>query len=168
VENPDSFDLWGNPVFSTKGKKGRPPFRPTVENVNRVNMLLAAGWTNERIASTILDARTGKAISLPTLHRYFRDALKERFVARDRMVARQMERVWAQAEKGNLGAEKLLRTMFEDEMRAAAADRARKGGETDDFAPPEKNSAKGKKLARADDAVALFQGSSLLNPGAAH
>jgi hypothetical protein len=86
-------------------------------------MLLACGWSNERIARCIVDPRTGKAISIPTLQRYFRCELSERVHARDRLVARQMEVAAVAAfEKGNVGAMRFFQQLLEknDMMQAEA------------------------------------------------
>lgn len=71
-------------------------------------MLLAMGWGNERIAGCILDPRTGKPISVPTLKRYFRAELKVREVARDQLTARRLMMAHDAAESGNVGAMRLL------------------------------------------------------------
>ena len=63
-------------------------------------MLLAMGWSNDRIAGVIRDPRTGKSISVPTLKRYFRSELSVRLVARDMLVAKQLELAWAKMEGG--------------------------------------------------------------------
>lgn len=112
-ENPDLVDLWGNRVYRTAGKRGRPPFQRTEENVCRVKMLLAAGWSTERIARCVVDPRTGKSISVPTLHRYFRNELAEREAERDRLEARRLERVWSKAEGGDTGAERLFSQLLD-------------------------------------------------------
>ena len=92
-ENPDDIDLFGNPVYSTKGKRGRPRFEWTKENSSKVSILLGLGWCNSRIAGCILDPRTGKPISEPTLKRHFRSELSERNAMADRMTARRFQRV---------------------------------------------------------------------------
>ncbi|MFV1573713.1 hypothetical protein VXL47_12230 [Phaeobacter sp. JH20_30] len=112
-EKPDAVDLFGNVVYSKKGKRGRPPFEWTQENSNKISMLLSLGWSNSRIAACVLDPRTGKAISEPTLKRYFRSELFERNAMADRAEARRFERVWLAAEAGNIGAERLLGQMIE-------------------------------------------------------
>lgn len=112
-EIPDGTDLFGNPVYTTKGKRGRPPFEWTEENSCKVSMLLGLGWSNRRIAACIVDPRTGKAISEPTLKRHFRSELQERNNMRDRLDARRFERTWLAAEQGNIGAERLLQQLLE-------------------------------------------------------
>ncbi|AWI85160.1 hypothetical protein CEW88_15530 [Alloyangia pacifica] len=120
-ENSCEVDLWGNRIFSRKGKRGRPPFERTEENARKVSMLLAMGWSNSRIARCIIDPRTGKHISEPTLKRYFRSELQERDFQRDRLVARQLEvAATAAFDGGNVGAMRFLQTLVEknDTMRA--------------------------------------------------
>ncbi|MCV2877598.1 hypothetical protein OE699_01930 [Sedimentimonas flavescens] len=97
--------------------KGRPPFEWTSENSNKVSMLLAAGWSNERIAGVVLDPRTGKSISVPTLKRHFRAELAIRDAARDRLEAERLMRVWGQAQSGNVGAERVFMQLLDKNDR---------------------------------------------------
>lgn len=144
-------DLFGNEVCLTPRGRGRPPFERTQENANSVSMLLAMGWTNERIASAIVDPRTGKSISVPTLKRYFRAELKVRDAARDRMRLRQFMRLWQAAEAGNLGAERQFERMVEANDRLLAE--ARLGDRKPaDAAPP-----RGVKELSADQAAEAEQ-----------
>lgn len=80
-------------------------------------MLLAAGWSNERIAGVVLDPRTGKSISLPTLKRHFRAELSIRDAARDRLEAERLMRVWDMASSGNVGAERVFMNLLEKNDR---------------------------------------------------
>jgi hypothetical protein len=113
-------DLFGNLVYRVPRKRGRPRFERTEENAHKVSMLLALGWSNRRVAGCILDPRTGKPISEPTLKRYFRSELQVRDVARDQMTARRFERLWTAAEGGNIGAERQLDKLIEKNDRALA------------------------------------------------
>lgn len=97
--------------------RGRPAFEWTKENSNKVSMLLAAGWSNERIAGVVLDPRTGKSISLPTLKRHFRAELAIRDAARDRLEAERLMRVWDMASSGNVGAERVFMNLLEKNDR---------------------------------------------------
>jgi hypothetical protein len=146
-ENPDAFDLFGNPVFSTKGKRGRPKFQWTEENARKVSMLLGLGWSNSRIASCIVDPRTGNAISEPTLKRYFRSELGERNKMRDRLEARRFERTWAAAEAGNIGAERLLMQMLEKNDLMGASRRLDDAQSGRDAEKPDRETKLGKKEA---------------------
>ncbi len=113
-------DLWGNWVYREKRKRGRPPFERTEENARKVSMLLSLGWSNARVAGCIIDPRTGKSISEPTLKRYFRSELQSRAVARDQLTARRFARLWEAAENGNIGAERQIDKMIERNDRALA------------------------------------------------
>ncbi|MFQ6550492.1 resolvase [Aestuariibius sp. 2305UL40-4] len=126
--DPISYTLFGDPVYDTKGKRGRPPFRRTEENANKVMMLLAAGWSNRRIASCILDPRTGKSISEPTLKRYFRSELALRDEARDQLKAKQLMVAAEAAFDGNVGAMRLLEQLMEKNDAMLASLRLKAGG----------------------------------------
>lgn len=101
-------DLFGDPVYRSNGKRGRPAHEWTIRNSNKVKMLLAVGWSNQRIANSIY-------VSLPTLRKHYFSELKVRDIMRDRMVARQFELVLEAAESGNVAAMKELRSMIEKE-----------------------------------------------------
>ena len=115
MDHDDSYrvDLWGNQIYRRVGKKGRPPFERTDENASKINMLLACGWSNARIADCVIDPRTGKSISVPTLKRHFRAELQERDVARDRLFAKRIGVTADVAFDGNIGAMRLLNLMIE-------------------------------------------------------
>lgn len=117
---PAQENLFGEVWYETAGKRGRPPFQRTLENANKILMLLAAGWTNDRIAECTLDPRTGNGISVKTLKRYFSPELSSRFTARDRLLAKRMMRVWALAEAGNVAAEKLFGQLMDENDSALA------------------------------------------------
>lgn len=93
----EDFDLFGNPYIAEPPRRGRPPHVVTKETRNRVNMLVALGWTNPRIAGVL-------GITLPTLRKHYFFELRQRDTARDRLEARRFEIVWRQAEAGNVGA----------------------------------------------------------------
>ncbi|MFQ6553406.1 resolvase [Aestuariibius insulae] len=120
---PISYTFWGDPVFDRKGKRGRPPFERTDENANKVMMLLAMGWGNDRIAGCILDPRTGKSISVPTLKRHFRSELSVRDQARDQFMAKQLMVAAQAAFDGNVGAMRLLNQMVEKNDALLASSR---------------------------------------------
>ncbi|MGI3169995.1 resolvase [Pseudooceanicola sp. C21-150M6] len=116
AENPDDIighTLFGEPVYRVRRKRGRPPFEWTEENSHKVSMLLAMGWGNERIAGCIVDPRTGKTISTPTLKRYFRSELAIRDQARDQLFTRQMMALAELGFGGNVGALRELQRMVE-------------------------------------------------------
>lgn len=112
----DVFDLFGNPVRAGKGKRGRPSFEVTERNRNKVKLLLAMGWSGERIANAI-------ECSLATLKRYFRAELVVRDQMRDRLDAEHLMQVTEQAAAGNVGAHRLLVNLIDrnDRMNAERA-----------------------------------------------
>ena len=101
----DDFDLFGNPVRAGKGQRGRPSFEATTRIRNKVKLLLALGWSNDRI---------GKAIdaSIATLKRHFRAELKVRDAMRDRLEAERLMSVFELAENGNVGAHRQFDKML--------------------------------------------------------
>lgn len=102
----ENFDLLGDPIPEGWGKRGRPQHIATRENRNKVVLLLALGWSNERIAAAI-------GITPPTLRKnYFRE-LKVRAEARDRMEAAVAARLWKLVEAGNVGAIKAFRAFVD-------------------------------------------------------
>lgn len=110
------FDLFGNPVEAKTGKPGRPRKEATPEDRNKVKMLLAVGWSNERIASVL-------HMSLPTFRRLFFQELKFRAVARDMLDARRLELAVTAAVGGNVGAMRQVDRLLEmfDRMKAERA-----------------------------------------------
>lgn len=115
------FDLFGNPIPEGKGKRGRPAHVPTLEMSNRVKMLLAMGWTNERIARAC-------NVTTPTLRKHYFSILKTRDEMRDRLDARRLELAFREAEKGNVGAMRLFTTLIEKNDLALADAAARRAG----------------------------------------
>ena len=101
-----NFDLFGNPVREGVGQRGRPPYEATEKDRNKVKLLLALGWANQRIANAL-------GISPATLKRYFRAELKVRDAMRDRLDARRIEIAMEQANAGNIAALKELGAMIE-------------------------------------------------------
>lgn len=104
------FDLFGNPVRDRKGERGRPPFEVTDRIRNKVKLLLAMGWANERIANAI-------EVSLATLKRYFRAELKTRDAMRDRLDAERLMVVTERALDGVVGSQRLLGEMMDKNDR---------------------------------------------------
>ncbi len=91
------FDLFGDPVPDNHGRRGRPQHIPTQENRNKVSMMLAWGWSNDRIAAVL-------RCTLPTLRKHYFSELKFREVARDRLVMQQAAMLWGQFKDGNVAA----------------------------------------------------------------
>ncbi|OLP56660.1 hypothetical protein BJF92_11265 [Rhizobium rhizosphaerae] len=138
------FDLFGNPVPLGRGKRGRPEHVPTIENRNRVSMLLALGWSNERIANSL-------AITLPTLRKHYFSELKQRGAMRDRLEARRLELAWRTAEAGNVGAMKEFGRLVEKSDRMEIERELAQDRKQD--AAPEKEARLGKKALEAQRAL---------------
>lgn len=143
-ELPD-IDLFGYPDRPGRGQRGRPRFRPTLRDRNRVRLLLALGWSNERIAAAV-------EVSLPTLRRYFKAELKEREVMRDRFDARRFELAMEQANRGNMAALREVNRMVDRNDRALLEARLRSGQEEES-----KQEDVGKKEAARRAAVRLIE-----------
>lgn len=101
-----ALDLFGDPLPANWGKRGRPEHVPTQHNRNRVAMMVALGWSNERIASAVF-------ITLPTLRKHYRSELKFREVARDRLNATLANKLWELFLGGNVAAGKEFRDFIE-------------------------------------------------------
>lgn len=93
------FDLLGDPIPEGHGRRGRPPHLVTEASRNKVMMLLALGWTNDRIARAL-------GITAPTLRKSYRSELKARDEARDRLDAAIAHRLLTDGLAGNIGAVK--------------------------------------------------------------
>lgn len=116
----EDFDLFGFPYVDKPKRRGRPKHIVTKKNRNRVNMLVAMGWSSPRIATTM-------EISLPTLHKYYFYELGGREAARDKLTLRRLELAWELSEKGNVGAFKEFGRLVEqnDRMEIESAMSAR-------------------------------------------
>jgi AraC-like DNA-binding protein len=156
-----NLDLFGHPIPDWKGKRGRPPYEPTESDRNKIKLLLALGWSIERMAN-------GIGVSPATVKRYFRAELKQRGAMRDRLDARRFELAMEQANAGNVAALKELGKMIERSDAMLIDARLRQGHP----APaPEKEEKLGKKEAARAAAKHAGKdsdwGSDLL-PGVAH
>ena len=100
------LDLFGDPVSENHGGRGRPAHIPTLENRNKVKLLLALGWGNERIAKSL-------SITANTLRKHYLRELKVRDEARDRMDARLAMLLWQQCSAGNVAAMKEFQKLVE-------------------------------------------------------
>jgi AraC-like DNA-binding protein len=127
----ESFDLFGHPVRSGKGQKGRPRYEASEKDRNKIKLLLALGWSIDRMANAI-------GVSAATVKRYFRAELKVRDAMRDRLDARRFEIAMEQANAGNVAALKELGKMLdrsdlmglEDKLRRAQEDQPAPRGKT--------------------------------------
>jgi len=140
---------------------GRPPFIWTLENSNTIKVLLALGWTNERIANAI-------GCSQPTLRKVFYRELRLRDRARDALRARMVTRTIDLAMSGNVGAMKLARDMVSDDMRQTQIDRAGHAKQDDDdedaAVATRRPLPRGKKETAMETAEGLFLNDPLLSP----
>lgn len=144
------FDLFGNPVEAGTGKPGRPRKEATHEDRNKVKMLLAVGWSNERIANVL-------HMSLPTFRKLFFQELKFRDFARDMLDARRLELAVKAAGDGNVGAMRQVDRLLElfDRMKAE-----RDYGGKKDAAPAPAKEKLGKKV--LDEKLALDADAALM------
>ena len=114
----EQFDLFGDPVRLPGGRRGRPAHRACQKNRNKVMLLLAMGWSNERIANAI-------HCSVPTLRKHYFSELKNRDIQRDRFDAWRFEKAIEQADAGNVGAQRLLNQLVEKNDQQLATTRFR-------------------------------------------
>jgi hypothetical protein len=105
------LDLFGDPIPQNWGGRGRPAHVPTLENRNKIKLLLALGWGNERIARSL-------GITANTLRKHYLRELKVRGEARDRMDARLAWLLWQQVSAGNVAAMKEFQKLVERNDRA--------------------------------------------------
>lgn len=123
-----NFDLFGHAVREGFGHRGRPPYEPSEKDRNKIKLLLALGWANQRIAN-------GIGVSLATLKRYFRAELKVRDAMRDRLEARRFEIAMEQANAGNVTALRELGAMIERNDRMTVERTMGTGSDQADGAP---------------------------------
>ena len=143
----ENFDLFGDPVPANHGGRGRPQHVPTQENRNRVNMLLAAGWSNERIAGAL-------RVTLPTLRKHYFSELKHRDVARDRLDATMLMKAWDGVQKGSVSAIRQFGQLLErnDLMNFGQTSKPRAAASDDESKP-----AKAVKLGKKEEALLAAQ-----------
>lgn len=108
-------DLFGLPLLPEKGR-GRPAHVWTSENSNKVNLLFACGHTPMAVAQAL-------GISKPTFYKHYFNEISRSKFAPLMMTARQLERLNAEADKGNVAAEKALAALIQAERVKAHSDR---------------------------------------------
>lgn len=140
------FDLFGDPVPTNWGGRGRPQHIPTVEYRNKVKLLLAFGWSNGRIANAL-------AITEPTLRKHYFSELKFRSEQRDRMDASLAARLWKEVEAGSVSAMKEFRKLVEVNDRMEI-ERAMGSSPARDAVPADRPGKKDLDRRRAVDADA--------------
>lgn len=101
-----NIDLFGDPVPENWGGRGRPAHIATLVNRNKVLMLLALGWGNERIAQAM-------GITAPTLRKSYRAQLKFRDEQRDRLNAALAMKLWNGVQDGNVSAMREFQAFLE-------------------------------------------------------
>lgn len=94
-------DLFGDPVPTSRGKKGRPPHVPTAENRRFVQLCLACGHDEEGIAAAL-------QITVRTLNRHYFHELSGKASARLKLEMKNMAAMVAQVEAGSVAAMSLL------------------------------------------------------------
>jgi hypothetical protein len=99
-------DLFGLPVLPPSGGPGRPEHRWCLETSNRVLLAFARGLSQAEAAAVI-------GIDAKTLRKHYSRECGMRKTAALRLEQRQLERLNAEAEKGNVGAEKALANRIE-------------------------------------------------------
>ncbi len=147
------LDLFGDLVTLPSGRRGRPAHVASQENRNKVMVLLAMGWSNERISNAI-------RCSLPTLRKHYFSELKVRAIQRDRLDAWRLMCAQKLADEGNVAALKELGRLIEKNDQVLAQVRI----DGDRESPPE-----GKKTRANADAEKLTRNAELwdgdLTPG---
>jgi hypothetical protein len=139
-----NFDLFGDLIPDNWGKRGRPQHVRTVENINKVTLLVALGWGNERVANSL-------NVTLPTFRKHYFSLVKSlRDTARDRLDATYAAELWKQVRDGNVGAMRLWADFLQrnDRMGTERALTA----ETEQQAPPAAVGKKAQDAQRAADA----------------
>ncbi len=104
----EDFDLFGDPIRHSSGKRGRPAHVPTQKNRKTVMMLCAMGWSNEAIAAAL-------SVTQPTLRRHYFSELKRKADQRLRLEAWRLEKLIEQVDAGNVAALKELDRLMERE-----------------------------------------------------
>lgn len=112
--NP-KFDLLGDPIPEGRGKPGRTGHVPTSENARKIRALLVAGMKPAEIAKQL-------GISGPTLRKHYFangkiNVKMARQMATSEMRARNILRLDAQADKGNVSAMRTLETLIDKAER---------------------------------------------------
>jgi hypothetical protein len=138
VEGILEVDLFGDPVLPRQEGRGRPETVWTRENSNKVLLAFARGLSVKQAAIAI-------GLSAPTLRKVYFSEVGKRAQAQLRMEMTQLARLNAQAEAGNVAAEKELWKQM---------DRIRQRDAQHQLAPPPVKAAKlGKKELAARDAM---------------
>jgi hypothetical protein len=144
------FDLFGNPVRERHGQRGRPAFQVTDRNRNKVKLLLALGWGNERVANAI-------ECSPATLKRHFGAELKARDQMRDRLEAERLMLAAEAAAAGNIGAHRVLGNLIDRNDRMVAERALAQQSKTDRVGKKEERAVKGIDADRALESALMIE-----------
>lgn len=109
-------DLFGDPVPASRGRKGRPPHVPTVENRRFVQIALACNRTEAEIAAAL-------RITERTLNRHYFHELRGKASARLRLEMKNMAAIIEQVEAGKPSAMSLLAKIIERQRQAELPER---------------------------------------------
>ncbi len=102
-DNEAPRDLLGDPVSMATDHLGRPGFEKTVENQEAVQVLKAAGWSNERIARYV-------GCDPKTLRKHFSQELTQ---AVDQAEAEALLTIHRRMKEGNVSAARQVMTLAE-------------------------------------------------------
>ncbi|MEP4195971.1 MAG: hypothetical protein ABJL99_10090 [Aliishimia sp.] len=150
----------GDPIPDNHGKAGANGHIATSESVNKVRMLLVAGYDKKDIAAQL-------GISIPTLSKhYFSRGLKQIERARSSALAaakaKNILRLDQAAGKGNVAAIKALNDIYQAELISILAAEIAGGRVGED--PKPKAAPRGKKDQQVDAAKATLKNNPLLDP----
>jgi hypothetical protein len=106
-------DLFGLPLMAERGR-GRPAHVWTLGNSNKVNLLFACGHKPAVVAKVL-------GITKPTFYKHYFNEIARAGLAPIMLMARQLERLNAEAENGNVAAEKALAAMVHAERLSQKA-----------------------------------------------
>ena len=106
-----NLDLLGDPIPENWGGRGRPAHIPTAENSNKVMVLLAMDWSEEKIAAAL-------GITKPTLRKHYFRQLKVRDEARARLESAMVYSLATKAVTGDVPAyREVSRAMEKADMK---------------------------------------------------
>lgn len=156
----EKFDLFGEPIPENWGRRGRPAHVRTTENINKVMMLLALGWSNERMSNAL-------GITLPTFRKhYFSLTESVRDNARDALDAAYAMKVWTAVMEGNVGAQRLWAAFIEKSDRMGMERKVEIETEAAPAVPVGKKAADNQRALDADsDLMAELDKEAALNDG---
>lgn len=145
-----NVDLWGDPIPDNWGKPGRPEHVATTDNANKIMVLLALDWDNQRIARAL-------GISVPTLRKHYKFLVKARQGARARLEGAAMLALAGKAVGGDVQAiRELRRELDRADRQSQHAELV--GAAPEATSPPARLVKQGKKEVRMAEAEAALEG----------